>query len=41
MHDVEKYLAFDLIEKEIDVAVLGSIFWPPFSKRVELVNEVI
>ena len=41
MDDVEEYMNFDLVPEKIDIAMLGSIFWPPFSKRVELVNKAI
>lgn len=41
MDNVEEYKAYNLIREEIDIALLGSIFWPPFSIRTDLVNKAI
>lgn len=41
MENPEEYKAFNLIEREIDVALSGSLFWQPLSEKVELVNKTL
>ena len=41
MDDFKEYQDFHLVQEKIDVAFLGSLFWPPYEPRIEMVNKYI
>ena len=41
MDDEEEYKQFNFPQKNIDIAFLGSLFWPPYESRIKIVNEYI